>query len=151
MNTGGSIRKNEPIAETHIHFLVHHESQQPLDRPSQLPNLPPLPPHHRRRHLAQQPRQHHRLPQVPPVASNRHRRHRHDRLPRRLRRRLLPQHLPNVVLPLRHVLRHRRPRRLHHLRLRRHRAGLRPPPPQPRLLRLLSPGLFWVAQGPGRR
>ena len=71
--------------------------------------------------------EHHRLHEVPPVAAHPHWPHRHGGVAGGHRRRLLPQRLPHVRLPVGHVLRDRRPRLLHHLRLLRHREGLRPP------------------------
>ncbi|KAK6141952.1 hypothetical protein DH2020_024302 [Rehmannia glutinosa] len=99
------------------------DDRQPPNRLPQLPHLPPLHPHPRRRNMAEQPRQQHRLPEIPPVAPHNHRRLNNGRLPRRIRRLMLPKQLPHVPLPVGHVLHHRRPPRLRNLRVRRHRQG----------------------------
>ncbi|CAN1226931.1 hypothetical protein LINGRAPRIM_LOCUS1123 [Linum grandiflorum] len=101
--------------------------------------------------MAKQQGQLHRLPPLPPVANHRHRSLHHGRLLSRIRRRLLQEHHAHVDLPIRHVLRPRRPRRIHHLRLLGHRQRRRPPPFKQELLRLLPPGLLRLARGTRRQ
>lgn len=88
--------------------------------------------------MAEQQGEQHRLPQVPAVAAHHHRRQHHGRVPGGVRRRVLPQHLPHAALPRRHVPGHCRSDRVHHIRLRCHRQGVRSEGDEPRLLGVLS-------------
>uniref|UniRef100_I1QJ28 Uncharacterized protein n=1 Tax=Oryza glaberrima TaxID=4538 RepID=I1QJ28_ORYGL len=76
--------------------------------------------HPRRRDLDGHPRRRRRVRPPPLLAGHRAGGGPHGRLPRGPRRRVLPRHLAALGLPPRHVRPHRRPPRLHRLRLCRH-------------------------------
>ena len=97
--------------------------------------------------MAEQQSQQHRLHEVPAVAVDHHRSGHHGHLPRRIRRSLLPEHLPHVVLPVGHVLRHRCSSRLRDLRLRCHGQRFRSGGAEPGLSGLFSAGLLRLAGG----